>query len=280
MQNHVYKRVLKAVKVIAPFVLIGSMSCQKTKPCAETFPIEDSGARRWSVYEGKVPLNEETYLQIEVSMLPSEVLGEGAFRLTESLQVEDARQIVTKAEGRYSTIYGDGPENLIVHLHNSAHPTGFSRTYLSRRGGTNSNSPGKVLKEELFRQTELTLKSHGRNKLLVLDQHLEPVALDAEYNLFKRTSVLFTVEGYFRHNGDTADFFEINTQEKWPIAKLASYENACKEYHKLVKEKHEVTYMKATAYAINQFDQPEEEAVDALVFKKILQMTTTPDLKY
>lgn len=264
------------MKNIISTLLIATFSCQKGKQVAETFPLQESDSKRWSVYEGRIPLNDNTHLYLEVSILPSDVLGEGSFHLTESLQEEQGSRIVSELKGSYSIIYGEGPEELIVQLHNSAHPQGFKRTYLSRGGGK-SNSEMKALKEESFRHTDLTLKIRGNNKLLVLDQKLKPITNEIEYNLTKRTSKVFTVEGYFRHNGDTADFFEINTREKWPISKLGEYARACNEYHRLVEKKHEVTYMKATAYSINQLNENGDE-MEVLVFKKILQMTSTLEL--
>lgn len=264
------------MKNIISILLIVIFSCQKGNQVAEIFPLQESGSKRWSVFEGRVPLNEKTHLYLEVSMLPSDVLGEGSFSLTESLQEENGSRIVSELKGTYSTIYGEGPEDLILQLHNSAHPQGFKRTYLNRGEGQ-SNSEMKVLKEESFRDTDLILKSQGNNKLLVLDQRSQPISREMEYNLTKRTSKLFTVEGYFRHNGDTADFYEINTREKWAISKLGEYDRACNEYHRLVEKKREVTYMKATAYSINQLNENGDE-MDALVFKKILQMTSTLEL--
>ena len=134
-----------------------------------------------------------------------------------------------------------------------------------------------MIREEVFRDSDLTVKLKGKNTLVVLDESLQPVTIDPVFNLHRRTSKLFTVEGYFRHNGDTADFLEMNTKESWAVSKLGDYRHAIRQYHQLTSEKFEVTYLKGVAYTIRQTNR-QGNAVDALVLKNILQMTSAPEL--
>lgn len=193
-------------------MILTFFSCNTGEKIPGTFPISEGGDDHWIVYEGRVPLDEKKNLYMEVSMLPSDLTGEGYFQLSESLEKDHTYTPVSEFRGKYATIYGEGPEELIVHLHNSAQAEGLKRTYLSNTGYKTyfSDADIQVIKEEFFRKTDLTLLSPGKNKLIVLDQNLKPLTLDPQYNLTKRTSKLFTVEGYFRHKGDTADFFEMN----------------------------------------------------------------------
>jgi hypothetical protein len=69
----------------------------------------------------------------------------------------------------------------------------------------------------------------------------------------------------------TTDYFEKNTLEKWPVAQLACYDEAVKNYHALAKEKFEGIYRKALSYTIRRKYANGKER-DVLVFKRILQM--------
>ena len=72
-------------------------------------------------------------------------------------------------------------------------------------------------------------------------------------------------------------YFEKNTLKKWPVAQLACYDEAVKNYHALAKEKFEGTYLKALSYTIRHKDANGKER-DVLVFKHILQMPAAKDL--
>lgn len=178
----------------------------------------------WMVYEGRIPLNENTHLYIALSMLPGDQTGEGSYRLEEFAETENVYTRASSFNGKYSTFFGDFPEEAVIQFINSAQPEGLRRSYLTpgyQRNTTSSHR--RVVREEPFRRTDLVVKRERKNRLIVLDQDLNPLSFDPAYNLTKRTSKLFTVEGYFRHNGDTADFFELNTREPWPVSKLGNY---------------------------------------------------------
>lgn len=265
------------MKKLICFLLIGLFSCQKEDNAAEHPASDKLESIRWTTYEGRVPLNEKTNLYMEVSLLPADRPGEGSFTLHEWLEVDFLHTPLSSFEGKYSTLYGETPAEAVIQFHNSAQATGLKRTYLTRQMGNLSASSMRVIREELFRDTDLAVKIQGDNKLIVLDGNSVPVTLDAQFNLTKRTSKLFTLEGYFRHNGDTAEFYEMNTHERWAVSKLGAYYHAIRQYHLLTKAKFEVTYLKATGFSVRQTNKARQE-IDALVLKRVLQMTASPNL--
>ena len=265
------------MKKIICVALVCFFSCHEERKADEKFPLfpgEDNG---WVVYEGRVPLGEKTFLYQEIFMLPGNLPGEGRYRIIEYIEENDASTQVSSFEGNYATIFGKGPEERVVVFYNSAHQEGFKRTYLghSPLGDQLTATHIQMIREERFRKTDLALSVQGNARLVVLDQRFEPLTLEPEYNLVKRTSRLFTVEGYFSHRGDTSDFFEMNTQEWWPVSKGGSYRQAIRQYHQLTTEKFEVTYLKAIGFSIRQPNRAGIES-DALVLKQVLQMSSAP----
>jgi hypothetical protein len=257
------------------FILIAAFSCenQRKAPVESLAPAEANDI--WTTYEGRVPLNDDTNLYIELSIQPADQFGEGSYELTESIEAENSLQKTPSFKGKYSTLLGETPEERLLQFHNSAHEKGFDRTYITHGfKGNVTDSRLRMLRTEPFRTTDLTVKGSGLNKLIVLDESLNAVSLERDHNLVKRTSRLFTVEGYFRHNGDSADFFEINTGESWAVSKYGDYRKAISQYHQLTQMKFQVTNMKAVGFSIRHIDRSGRE-VDALVIKKVLQMTTT-----
>lgn len=260
------------------FILMGLFTCQTERNPDEVLLEDAAGYSAWFVYEGRVPLNENTSLCIELSMLPGDREGEGNYQLKEFVKTPNTYTPASDFQGKYSTFRGEFPGETIVQLINSSQPKGLRRTYLAPAyQGNITRSRLKVIKEEPFRKTDLILKMESKDRLIVLDQNLKPVSAESEHNLRKRTSRVFTVEGYFRHNGDTADFFEMNTRERWAVSKLGNYHQAIRQYHQLVKEKFEVTYIKGTGYSIRHVNKKGNE-IEALVFKEVLQMSSSPGL--
>ena len=266
------------MKILIYFVLLGIFSCQSESPRERIASLEQQDEKAWVVYEGRIPLDGKSNLCVEVAMLASEQLGEGSYELKEFLEEDGLRSLASAFKGKYYTLYGETPYEQVVQFRNSSREAGLKRTYLTPGfRGDFTNSQIRMIREEMFRQTDLTVKVQGKNTLFVLDENLRPITTDHEFSLHKRTSKLFTVEGYFRHNGDTADFLEMNTKEKWAVSKLGDYRQAIRQYHLLAKNKFEVTYLKGIAYSIRQTNK-EGKTVDALVLKKILQMTAAPSL--
>lgn len=261
------------MKKLSYVLLLTVLSCNHRSAVNEEFPRVSEENGGWITYEGRVPLNENGSLYLEVHMLPSSQTGEGLYQITEYLETGNSRSAETAYKGKYSTFYGDTPDEMIVQFYNSSRPDGLRRTYLTPGFRENlTDSDLKMIREEPFRTTDLILKTFGRNKLLVLDDHLQVASDDGEHNLVKRTSKPFTIEGYFRHNGDSADFREMNTGEKWAVSKYGEYHKAIREYHQLTQRKFDVTYLKGIGFSIRHTNRQGKD-VEALVIKRVLQMT-------
>jgi hypothetical protein len=270
----------RPMKKMICFLVLGTFSCEMEKKPDERSALYQAESNGWIVYEGCVPLNEESNLLIELSVLPTDRVGEGFFQMKEFIEKNYQYTPTSAFKGKYSTLYGEGEDDIIVQFHNSAQAEGVKRTYLTPGfEGNLTDTHIQMIREERFRQTDLAVKIQGKNKLLVLDQNQQPISIERQFNLAKRTSKLFTLEGYFRHNGDTADFLEMNTKEKWAVSKRGEYGHAINQYHQLAKDKFEVTYLKAIGYSI-QHTNKEGKEVDALVLKKVLQMTSSPTLTH
>jgi hypothetical protein len=251
-----------------PLLFFFFFSCDTHKRSKEQFPLQPEPLDRgWIVYEGRIPLDDKRNLYLEVFMQPGNEAGEGTYRLTEAIEEENSGNTLPTLQGKYSTFYGTGQEDLVVHFHNSARIEDIKRTYY--------DPLSKTIKERSLRIADLTFQRRGEHTLVMLYQDSEPVSLESQHNLVKRTSRLFTVEGYFEHAGDSSAFFEMNTQEKWPVSKLGAYDLAISQYHLLAQEKSEGIYLKGIAFSVIRFGR-EGKPVDALVFKKIIQMTSSP----
>jgi hypothetical protein len=109
--------------------------------------------------------------------------------------------------------------------------------------------------------------------LSVMTTFSEPVSRDANHYIHKRSSDMFTIEGYFRHTGDSADFYEMNTEKRWAVSKAGAYIPAIQQYHQLSEEKFEPVYLKGVGYSINRPDESGKK-IQALVIKRLLQMSS------
>ena len=258
------------------FILIAAFSCENpgNTRSGSLFPPEENASR--FAYEGRVPLDEKRHLYIELSISEARHSGEGSFHLEEFLEEDNKRSPVASFTGNYSTLFSSNPDKRVLQLHNTGHSEPLTRKYLTRGfKGNLTDSNIRMIREEPFRETDLALSIEGNHKLIVLNKDLQPVSLDREYNLIKRTSRIFTIEGYFRHNGDSADFHELNTEDTWAVTKFGDYETAIRQYHQLTQRKFEVTYMKAIGFSISHTDKRGHQ-IEALVIRKVLQMTSTP----
>jgi hypothetical protein len=219
----------------------------------------------WIVYEGEVPLDESRSLALEVSLKQGLNVSEGTYTLTETEETENAVSELPHSRGIYTAEFRPDTEDWIIHLHNSALPTGVKRIY---------RSDHNTIKEEIFRKNDLMLKKQDDDLLLVLNSEKEPITTEADNNLVKRTSRLFTVEGYFVYKGKTAEFYEMNTREKWSVSKRGAFYEAANQYHELAKEKFESLYLKAVAFSIHNPSAKIEDHI--LVFKRIIQTSSSP----
>jgi hypothetical protein len=222
------------------------------------------------VYEGRIPLGEERFLYMEVTLVPDNLSGDGKYYLKEWIEEKDAPpSLFSELKGLYNAAHVQGADDqyLLIQLQHSGNTSGVKRVF---------SIPGeRKIRSATFRTDDLELQMSGQNLLIVLDGERQPITKDAVFNLLKRSSRLFTVEGYLTHRGDTADFLEMNTGEKLVVSKTGAYEEAIRQYHILRKDKYEPIYLKAVGYTV-QVRNTRKKKIDALVLKKLLQMTSAP----
>lgn len=242
--------------------LLFTQSCMQSDNRPDAQPSEVNNHNNWIVYDGRVPLDEKRSLSIELSIKTGENPNEGSYQLREVEEGEQGEGNLPLRKGIFSAEYDREQDEWILVLHNSAHEKGVKRIY---------RADHNTIREVMFRKNDLMLKRQGDTLMIVLDHERQPITLDPESNPIRRTSRLFTVEGYFVYRGNTAEFFEMNTREKWQISKRGEFYEASRQYHQLAKEKFESLYLKAVAYSIAGDDQH-----DRLVFKRIIQASSSP----
>lgn len=263
-------------KLLYP-ILLTAFACENSANTRSQLPFLPQDNTSWFVYEGRVPLDEERHLYLELSISEATQSGQGSFHLEEFLEQNDNRAPVASFDGSYSTLFGANPDERLLQFHNTGHAQPLIRKYLIQGfKGNLTDSHITMMREEPFRGTDLAVSIDGSDRLIVLNKDLQPVSHDREHNLVKRTSRIFTIEGYFRHNGDSADFHELNTEETWAVTKFGDYHKAIRQYHQLTERKFDVTYMKAIGFSVSHTDKLGRH-IEALVIKRVLQMTSTPD---
>lgn len=251
-------------------------SCGNRDRATEEFTITTEENNTRISYEGRIPLDDSSHLYIELAMWPAIEPGEGRYELAEFLETRNTLRQPLSFHGKYSTLFGDTPEDRVVQFRNSAISDGYKRTYIAPGvRGNITDSRLRMIHTEPFRTTDLTVRISPEKKLIVLNDQLRAVTLEREFNLVRRNSKLFTLEGYFRHIGDSADFLEMNTGETWPVTKYGDYRKAIRQYHQLTSKKFEVTYLKAVGFYTSHTNKQGRE-IEALVIKKVLQMTASP----
>lgn len=235
--------------------------------------VAESRMNEWGMttYEGRVPLDEFQNLYMIVSLRPSREPGEGFYILHETMEEQEGSRVVSDLSGTYSSSPDESGESLIIHLHRSSVMEKIMRTF--------QNPKDKKLYQENFRNADLRLRRSDDQLLLtIVNLNSQRIAEENQPVLIKRTSKPFTVEGYFTHMGDSARFEEINTEQLWPVSKLGAYHVATRQYHQLADKKYERIYLKGVGYSVIRFDR-RSEGEEALVFKKILQMTSAPSVE-
>jgi hypothetical protein len=215
-----------------------------------------------SYYEGRIPLDDRHNIFFEISLRPSTTANEGDFTLKEFVEENELPSMMFETKGMYSMMEND--EGLqTIFLQNSARSEKLLRVY---------KAPNGKIRQESFRNKDLTLQKKNENVLIVLNNDSKPVSLEYQHNLFKRVSDLFTVEGYFREKDDTAEFSEMNTRINWPVMKVGDYANATKQYYELTSKKGEPVYLKGIGYNV-LCPSAGNHTAKALVFKRIIQTT-------
>ncbi len=243
--------------------LIALTACSDLKRSEEEFVTKHDS--EWITYEGRIPVNDADNLYLEVSMLPGSP-GEGQYKLQEYLETTSGLERVGAFKGTYTT-FSKPSGDIEIHFQNSSYPTGIKRTYRS--------PDGKRIREEDYRVRDLVLRKDGDFRLIALNNSGEPISLESDHNLSRRTSIIFTIEGQFAHVGDSSVFYEMNTDHSWPVSRQGLYALATRQYHQLANAKNEGIYLKGTAFSIRQVDR-RGRAKEALVFKKIITMTSAP----
>jgi hypothetical protein len=250
-------------RFLSLLLAVSVLGCSDTKKSDEEFPIKSTAD--WITYEGRVPVNDKDYLSLELSMLPGNP-GEGIYKLEESMKTESGNEKIGSFKGTYATfLKPDG--SIEVHIQNSSYPSGIKRTYTS--------PDGKRIREEHYRVHDLVLRKDGDYKMIALDNSNEPISLEPDDNLSKRTSTVFTVEGTFAHVGDSSVFYEINTERAWPVSKQGEYDLAIRQYYELANLKNEGVYLKGTGFSIHQLTAKGKNK-ESLVLKKIISMSSSP----
>jgi hypothetical protein len=237
-------------------------SCSRPQPVSEPYPNHLIKDEDWIVYEGTLPSSYGFDVHVELSLFP------GSPGLDARYQMIEYRKTASPAEyngwiqsrGRYILL--SSPEAQIIHI--------TDRSFVKALYMRGEFSMPEIGKENLY------LKGDGEHQLILLDDKFKKWS--DNYILTRRTSPLFTVEGYFSVYNDTTDFFERNTGTEWAVAELAEYEEAVKNYSYLFKEKFEGVYLKALAYTVHHRSKGGKE-IDALVFKKILHMDSTARIR-
>jgi hypothetical protein len=220
----------------------------------------------WSSYEGRIPLDDHRALVIELNLLASAIPSEGEYKLIEYIDDGSSINALSKLSGTYSSYQGG--EKVVVQLLNSSLGDVIKRTYYAK------NEKGDVrYREENLRAVDMRLVREGDESFSVLATTLQPVSGNANDRIYKRTSMYFTIEGYFRHTGDSADFFEINTETRWAVTKMGAYNAAIRQYHELAQDKFQPVYLKGVGFSINRPDK-QGNRVEALVIKKLVQMSS------
>jgi hypothetical protein len=247
------------------FTLCLFLSCAPKKETLQFYPDSEPNSE-WSSYEGRIPLDDHRALVIEMNLLASATPAEGEYQLFEYIDNGSSIDAISKLTGSYSS-YREG-ENVVVQLFNSSLGDLVNRTYYAK------NERGDLrYREEKLRAVDLRLLRHDDETFSVLATTSKPVSVNANDRIYKRTSVYFTIEGYFRHTGDSADFFEVNTETRWAVTKMGAYGAAIRQYHELAQDKFQPVYLKGVGFSINRPDE-KGNRVEALVIKKLVQMSS------
>ena len=254
---------MTAMKNLLLFLVLVLLSCSKSSRTLDPFPHYLDADVEWITYEGILPSQQGDDVTAELRLLPATPGMDSYYELHEILTVgQPARMSMgTSSRGSYSLLLAT-PTHQILHVHSR---NMVSALILGQQFGYTDR-----VSKDLF------LKSSGEHELVMVDENFNEI--DPRYRLFRRSD-LFTVEGYFTVDSDTTEYFERNTLKKWPVAQLACYDEAVKNYHAMAKERYEGIYLKALSYTVRQLDRNGKE-VDGLVFKRILKMSPAEGTNY
>jgi hypothetical protein len=162
-------------------------------------------------------------------------------------------------------MYGASPSETVIELRGE----GF-HYYVTAGDKASKNNREKFMTERTASEIEMYFRSDGNDRLIALDKNLRPLSEDENFTLHRRSKP-FTVEGYLTFDNDTADFFEMNVNENWAVAKLGAYKTAKRKYLELAKEKYEGLYVKGLAYSVHHVNAKGQD-IDALVLRQIFEI--------
>ncbi len=244
--------------------ILGLSSCSEApKPVSDSFPdYLPTATEDWITYEGILPSENGQPVGVTLQLMPGSPGMDGYFKMQETLDLPGLPRISmgTRTQGQYSLLLGSGPYHIIR---------------ISHRILTGSLMIGKDFGPSDLVRDDLFLKGIDEHQLVLVNDKFNEI--DPGYSLIRRSD-LFTVEGYFTVYPDTTEFYERNTQKKWAVARLASYDEAVKKYRLLAREKFEGIYLKALSYSV-RYSDPTGKEINALVFKRILTMDSTTGFK-
>lgn len=248
---------MKALLILLAAVIF---SCSRPQPVSQSYPNYLIKEEDWIVYEGTLPSSYGPEVHVELSLFPGPPGLDSRYMMVE--YPDTIRQPTKEFEGwvgssgRYMVL--SSSQDQIIHI--------SDRTFVRA-----ISMKGDFPRPE-FGKENLYLKSEGEDELVLVDENLKEK--NHNYVLTRRSSPLFTVEGYFSLYDGTTDFYEKNTRKVWSVAQLAEYDKAVKKYKYLAKQKFEGVYLKALSYTVRDLTQDGKE-INLLVFKKILHMDST-----
>lgn len=257
-------------------VAIMFVSCSRSsRNVSEPFPTYMTKEVDWISYEGTLPAENGQPVHVELHLAPATPGMDSYYKITEDFNRSDNSNTFSgfvNSVGKYSVLFGSPGHNIIQIIN--------KRKLRSLMRGKQF-SPPDFVKEDLF------LKSYGDHELVLVNENfkelpcIDSACLASAMPFYKltRRSELFTVEGYFTVYNDTSEYFERNTRKQWAVARLACYDEAVEKYALLATENFEGIYLKALSYTVRHIDKGGNE-IDALVFKKILQMDSTGGIRY
>lgn len=250
------RRLLQSLPFLAMLAL---MSCARQRPATEPFPNPLTTDSEWITYEGIIPNDRGEDVHVELQLMQAAPGVDSWYKIRESLADPadpNSAMIGGNSRGTYSVLLGSPGSNIIK---------------INDRTLVRAIARGKPYEIRDHVREDLLLMSNGDDELIPVDEDLHPPG--DRYKLIRRSD-LFTIEGYFTVYRDTSEYFERNTRKDWAVAQFGEYDEAVKNYHSLATEMHEGVYLKALAYSIRRKDIEGRE-IDALVFKRILDMDTT-----
>lgn len=218
----------------------------------------------WVQYEGYYPDGRGGKLTLELSLKNGGVGVENEFKFSERDYACECMFHGGTSGGTYSTMYGANPSETVIRLQGK----GF--THYVTAGNKTLIDAKKFLTERSELDIDMFFRSDGGDRLIALDKNLNPLA-EGENFVLHRRSKPFTVEGYLTFDRDTAEFFEMNVNENWAVAKLGIYDVAKIKYLGMAKEKFEGLYVKGLAYSVNHINAKGKD-IDALVLRQIFEM--------